>query len=134
VPLTEYYVAEKRPGALYNKGKVGTGATTASYTADGNTYSLTKNQRQNAASIMGTQTFWQFESLRTGTQAAVGVNGTVSMATHFSKWNQFLNNPANPSQNIFGTTTGGGYMVFGCEAYYSTTTASVTGSLNATIW
>jgi endo-1,4-beta-xylanase len=136
-PLTEYYVAEKGPGALYNKGKVGTGATTATYTSNGNTYSLTKNQRQSAPSIEGTQTFWQFESLRTGTQAAVGVNGAVNMATHFSNWQTLLNPVNNPAGKIFGTTLNGirCYMVFGCEAYdYSTTTASVTGSLNATIW
>jgi endo-1,4-beta-xylanase len=134
-PLTEYYVAEKGPGALYNKGKVGTGTSTATYIANGNTYSLSKNQRVSAASIDGTQTFWQFESLRTGAQASTGVNGAVNMATHFTNWQTLLNIPNNTK--IFGTTLNGirCYMVFGCEAYdYSTTTASVTGSLNATIW
>jgi endo-1,4-beta-xylanase len=136
VPLTEYYVAEMGPGALYNKGKVGTGATTAQYTSDGHTYSLTKNQRVDAASIEGLHsTFWQFESLRINGQATVGVNQAISMANHFTKWKQLLNPVNNPSQNIFGTNTGGGYMVFGCEAYdYSTAAANVTGSLNATIW
>jgi endo-1,4-beta-xylanase len=138
-PLTEYYVAEMGPGPLYYKGKVGTGTTTAQYTADGNTYFLSKNQRINMPSIIGTATFWQFESLRSNgqvaTQAKVGVNGTINMATHFTKWQQLLNTTTNPALNIFGTNIGGGYMVFGCEAYdYSTTTASVSGSLNATIW
>jgi endo-1,4-beta-xylanase len=134
-PLTEYYVCEKGPGAIYNKGKVGNGTTTATYTSNGNTYSLTKSQRVNAPSIEGTATFWQFESLRTGTQASVGVNGAVDMNIHFNKYKSLLNPVNNPSGKIFGTTLDGGYMVFGCEAYdYSTTTASVTGSLNATVW
>jgi endo-1,4-beta-xylanase len=135
-PLTEYYVAEKGPGALYTKVKVGTGTNTASYTSDGNTYSLTKSQRVNAPSIEGTQTFWQFESLRNN-QVGIGVNQAINMTTHFTKWKELLNPANNPAAKIFGTTLNGTrcYMVFGCEAYdYSTATANVTGSLNATIW
>lgn len=131
-PLTEYYIVEMGPGAIYNKGKVGTGATTVTYTADNRQYALTRAFRKQAPSIKGTADFWQVESLRTGAKATKGQNNSVTMTTHFTNWRKYLNTSAG---NTFGVTTGGGYMVFGCEAYdYTSTNASVTGSINATIW
>jgi endo-1,4-beta-xylanase len=132
-PLTEYYVCERGSGSLYSKGKVGTATTTASYVSNGHTYRVYRNRRVNSPSITGTATFWQFESLWGG--AATGTSYTISMGTHFTNWNRLLNNVQNPALNTFGTTTGGGYMLFGCEGYdYSSATSGVSGSLNATIW
>jgi endo-1,4-beta-xylanase len=132
-PLTEYYVCERGPGSLYTKGKVGTGTNTATYVSNGHTYSVYRSRRVNSPSIIGSATFWQFESRWGG--AGLNTNYTISMSTHFTNWNRLLNNVQNPALNTFGTTTGGGYMLFGCEGYdYSSATSGVSGSLNATIW
>jgi endo-1,4-beta-xylanase len=121
-PLTEYYVCEMGPGAVYNKGGV-----LRTYTSDGHQYSIAKSQRVNKPSIESqNSTFWQVESRWGG--SSTGVSHAMNMATHFSNFKAALGSQ-------FGTTFNGDrtYMIFGCEAYnYSTFNTS--GSMNATIW
>jgi endo-1,4-beta-xylanase len=123
-PLTEYYVCERGPGAIFNGQVAGN-----NYTANGHTYAIKKNYRNQQASIDGTASFWQVES-RWGS-AAYGVNQAVNMATH-------LDNMRGAMGGSFGLTLNGArcYMVFGCEAYDYNNNGNnrITGSMNATIW
>jgi hypothetical protein len=78
-PLREYYVNEKWPGTRP------TGTSMGTINSDGGTYNLYRNQRVNAPSIDGTQTFWQIFSTRTS-QAPTGQNRTITFANHANAW------------------------------------------------
>jgi endo-1,4-beta-xylanase len=123
-PLTEYYVCERGPGAVFNGQFAGN-----NYTANGHTYTMRKNQRQNAASIDGTQTFWQVEGRWGG--AALGATGAINVGTH-------LDNFRGAMGGQFGLTlnAGNNYMVFGCEAYDYNNNGNnrISGSMNASVW
>jgi endo-1,4-beta-xylanase len=73
-------------------------------------------QRTNAPSIIGTQTFWQFKSSWGG--AGTGQNGVVTMSNHWNKWSQTMGAMGSPN-----------YQVFALEAW-----GNQTGSINATTW
>jgi endo-1,4-beta-xylanase len=121
-PLTEYYVCEMGPGAVYNKGGV-----LKTYSSNGHTYSIAKSQRINKPSIESiNSTFWQVESRWGG--ASRNVSYSMNMQTHFNNFRAALGGQ-------FGTTFNGDrtYMVFGCEAY-NYNTRNTSGSMNATIW
>jgi len=107
-PLIEYYVAEK--------GSASGGTQVGSVSSDGHTYSLWKQQRVNAPSIQGTQTFWQFKSSWGG--ASTGQNRSVTMANHWNAWRNTMGNLGSPN-----------YQVFALEAW-----GVQTGSINATTW
>ncbi|MGE5845618.1 MAG: glycoside hydrolase family 11 protein [Ignavibacteria bacterium] len=78
-PLREYYVNEKWPGSRP------TGTSMGTINSDGGTYNLYRNQRVNAPSIDGTQTFWQIFSTRTS-QNSTGQNHTITFANHANAW------------------------------------------------
>ncbi|WP_282080112.1 glycoside hydrolase family 11 protein [Aquimarina algiphila] len=143
-PLTEYYVCESGPGAVFAKDPVTNNGNNITYMSNGELYRVYENLRAGQPSIAGTATFWQFESVKVDQSNSLYNNNTISMDTHFSRWNQYINNNNNDniwSRNKFGlkkdwTDNGSStYMVFGAEAYnYSSPSANVTGKINATIW
>lgn len=107
-PLIEYYVAEK--------GSVG-GTFVNSISSDGHSYSFYRQQRVNAPSIQGTQTFWQYKDNWGGT--STGSNHTVTMNNHINNWR-------NNGAHGFGSYN---YQILALEAY-----GGKSGSINATVW
>jgi endo-1,4-beta-xylanase len=120
-PLTEYYVCERGPGAIFNPQVAGN-----NYTVNGHTYVMTKAQRVNAASVNGTATFWQVQGRWGG--AALNTNYAVDMNAHINNFSGALGTAFG-----LGLVDARNYMVFGCEAY-NYNTLSQSGSMNATIW
>ncbi|MBX2858659.1 MAG: glycoside hydrolase family 11 protein [Cellvibrionaceae bacterium] len=101
-PLIEYYVQERwpasRPTSGINMGRV---------TSDGGTYDLRREQRVNAPSIDGTQTFWQLKSTRTSPNP-LGSNHEVTFANHARGWaNGGMSLGSNHSYQIFLTEAWG---------------------------
>ncbi|CAG7851005.1 Endo-1,4-beta-xylanase xynf11a Short=Xylanase xynf11a; AltName: Full=1,4-beta-D-xylan xylanohydrolase xynf11a; Flags: Precursor [Serendipita indica DSM 11827] len=108
-PLIEYYVVESfgtydPSSAASRKGTV---------YSDGGTYNLLTTQRVNQPSILGTQTFWQFWSVRQSHRTS----GNVNMANHFNAWKSVGMN--------LGTHN---YQIVATEGYYSSGSATVTVS------
>ncbi|MBP8975330.1 MAG: glycoside hydrolase family 11 protein [Bacteroidetes bacterium] len=108
-PLIEYYVAEK--------GSVTGGTYINSVTSDGHSYSVYKQQRVNAPSIIGTATFWQYKDTWGG--ASTGSNRTVTMSNHINNWK-------SRGGQGFGSYN---YMIFALEAW-----GGKSGYINATVW
>ncbi|MCR5378237.1 MAG: glycoside hydrolase family 11 protein [Fibrobacter sp.] len=78
-PLVEYYIVDdwfSEPGPnLLGKKK-------GEFTVDGATYEIYQNQRNNAPSIKGNQTFPQYFSKRKGARSC----GHIDITAHFKKW------------------------------------------------
>ena len=108
-PLIEYYVAEK--------GSMTGGTSFGSMSSDGHSYSCYKQQRVNAPSIQGTQTFWQYKDTWGG--APTGSNQRVSMGNHINNWR-------NRGGQGFGNHN---YQIFALEAW-----GGKSGTINATVW
>ena len=78
-PLVEYYIVDdwfSEPGPNLLGGKKG------EFTVDGATYEIYQNQRNNAPSIKGNQTFPQYFSKRKGARPC----GHIDITAHFKKW------------------------------------------------
>ena len=78
-PLVEYYIVDdwfSEPGANLLGQKKG------EFTVDGATYEVYQNQRNNAPSIKGNQTFPQYFSKRKGARSC----GHIDISAHFKKW------------------------------------------------
>ncbi len=108
-PLIEYYVAEK--------GSVTGGSSIGSVSANGHNYSSYTQQRVNAPSIQGTQTFWQYKDTWGG--APTGSNQTVSMSPHVSHWQ-------SSGGHGWGSNN---YQILALEAW-----GGKSGYINATVW
>ena len=108
-PLIEYYVAEK--------GSATGGTYVNSVSSDGHSYSFYKQQRVNAPSIQGTQTFWQYKDTWGG--ASTGSNHSVTMSNHINNWR-------NRGGQGFGSYN---YQILALEAW-----GGKSGYINATVW
>lgn len=78
-PLVEYYIVDdwfSEPGPNLLGQKKG------EFTVDGATYEIYQNQRNNAPSIKGNQTFPQYFSKRKGARSC----GHIDITAHFKKW------------------------------------------------
>jgi endo-1,4-beta-xylanase len=120
-PLTEYYVCERGPGAIFNPQPAGN-----NYSVNNHTYVMTKARRLNADSVNGKADFWQVQGRWGG--AAIGTNYAVDMNAHINNFRGALG-----ADFGLGLVDSRNYMVFGCEGY-NYTTGSQSGRMNATIW
>jgi endo-1,4-beta-xylanase len=84
--------------------------------SDGATYTIWKHQQVSQPSIQGTQTFWQYISVR-NSQNSTGANHSVTMGNHFSAW-----------KSKIGSMGAFNYMILATEGYNGS------GSCNVTVW
>ena len=82
-PLIEYYVVDGWGSGFTPPGPEATVLGTVE--SDGGTYRLYRTQRVNKPSIRGTQTFYQYWSVRTE-QRAQGADNTITFANHVAAW------------------------------------------------
>ncbi len=111
-PLIEYYVIEKWSGS----GNAPGGTNVGTVTSDGATYTIWKHQQVSQPSIQGTQTFWQYISVR-NSQNSTGANHSVTMGNHFNAW-----------KSKIGSMGAHNYMILATEGYNGS------GSCNVTVW
>jgi endo-1,4-beta-xylanase len=82
-PLIEYYVVDNWGSNFTPPGE---GAPVlGTIEADGGTYRIYRTQRVQKPSIRGTQTFYQYWSVRTE-KRPIGVDQTIDFPTHVSAW------------------------------------------------
>jgi len=111
-PTVEYYIVDDwwgdNRGINDMEGSIRGGGTNfsklGSFEVDGGTYNVYKNQRNNAPSINGNETFWQFFSVRTSRRTC----GTISVTEHFKKWADYNMNMGNMYEASITVEAGGG--------------------------
>ncbi len=111
----EYYVIESY--GSYNPASCSGGQDYGSFQSDGATYNVRRRQRVNQPSIEGTQTFYQYFSVRQPKKGFGNISGTITIANHFNYW-------ASQGLNLGNHD----YMVLATKGYQST------GSSDITVW
>ncbi|WP_075188128.1 glycoside hydrolase family 11 protein [Teredinibacter haidensis] len=114
-PLIEYYVIESY--GSYNPSSCNGGTNYGSFQSDGATYNVRRCQRVQQPSIEGTQTFYQYFSVRSPKKSFGSISGTITVANHFNFW-------ASKGLNLGNHD----YMVLATEGYQSS------GSSDITVW
>jgi len=108
-PTIEYYINDISKGGGTRIGTV---------SSDGATYNVVVQERVNAPSPFGTQTFWQYIDNRQSNNS-LGANHTITMANHINYWKAH-------GGHGWGTTLYDTFLNF--EAF------SGPGTCNATVW
>jgi endo-1,4-beta-xylanase len=114
-PLIEYYIIESY--GSYNPASCSGGTDYGSFTSDGATYNVRRCLRTQQPSIDGTQTFYQYFSVRNPKKGFGNISGTITFGNHASFW-------ASKGLNL-GTHD---YQVLATEGYQSTGTSDITVS------
>ncbi|GAA0248302.1 glycoside hydrolase family 11 protein [Rhodanobacter caeni] len=117
-PLIEYYVIESY--GSYNPANCEGGTDYGSFQSDGATYNVRRCQRVQQPSIDGTQTFYQYFSVRTPKKGFGAISGTITFANHVKFW-------ASKGLKL-GTPD---YQVMATEGYQSQGSSDITVSEGA---
>lgn len=112
-PLIEYYVIESY--GSYNPASCSGGTDYGSFQSDGATYNVRRCLRTQQPSIDGTQTFYQYFSVRTPKKGFGAISGTITVANHFNFW-------ASKGLNLGAHD----YMVLATEGYQSRGSSDLT--------
>lgn len=114
-PLIEYYIIESY--GSYNPASCSGGTDYGSFQSDGATYNVRRCQRVQQPSIDGTQTFYQYFSVRNPKKGFGNISGTITFGNHASFW-------ASKGLNLGNHD----YQVLATEGYQSTGTSDITVS------
>ena len=117
-PLIEYYVIESY--GSYNPASCAGGTDYGSFQSDGATYNVRRCLRTQQPSIDGTQTFYQYFSVRNPKKGFGNISGTVTFANHANFW-------ASKGLNLGQHN----YMVLATEGYQSSGSSDLTISAGA---
>lgn len=114
-PLIEYYIIESY--GSYNPASCSGGTDYGSFTSDGATYNVRRCLRTQQPSIDGTQTFYQYFSVRNPKKGFGNISGTITFANHANFW-------ASKGLNLGSHN----YQVLATEGYQSTGSSDITVS------
>jgi len=114
-PLIEYYVIESF--GSYDPSSCSGGQDFGTFESDGGTYKIRRCERVQQPSIEGTQTFYQYFSVRQNKKGFGNISGTVTTGNHFDAW-------ASAGLNLGAHD----YMVLATEGYQSTGSSDITVS------
>jgi hypothetical protein len=114
-PLIEYYVIESY--GSYNPASCAGGTDYGSFQSDGATYNVRRCLRTQQPSIDGTQTFYQYFSVRNPKKGFGNISGTITFANHANFW-------ASKGLNLGAHN----YQVLATEGYQSTGSSDITVS------
>ncbi|WP_062061433.1 glycoside hydrolase family 11 protein [Cellvibrio sp. OA-2007] len=118
-PLVEYYVIESY--GSYNPASCSGGTDYGSFQSDGATYNVRRCLRTQQPSIDGTQTFYQYFSVRNPKKGFGNISGTITFANHANFW-------ASKGLNLGSHN----YQVLATEGYQSRGSSDITVSEGAT--
>lgn len=114
-PLIEYYVIESY--GSYNPASCSGGTDYGSFQSDGATYNVRRCLRTQQPSIDGTQTFYQYFSVRNPKKGFGNISGTITFANHANFWRSKGLNLGSHN-----------YMILATEGYQSNGSSDITVS------
>ncbi len=100
-PLIEYYIIESY--GSYNPANCSGGVSYGSFQSDGATYDVRRCQRVNQPSIDGTQTFYQYYSVRNPKKGFGNISGTITFQNHVNFWASRGLNLGNHNYQVMAT-------------------------------